>query len=136
MDNVAFTYLGDSATDTGSMNRISAIKAVRHLMSASLRDAKNLIDYIQDNPKTTKAMHTTKNFSGVPDAEIMECLDALEGQGVMVSINSSINDLRMQLVDIIKEASDADCFGLASDIALVCDKYFGFSPAYIRGNEK
>jgi len=137
MEQVVFTYQGAEATDGNrSMDRVKCIKTVRGLLGISLKDAKDVIDTIQNKPNVSHAVPTVINFSGAPDVEVMEYLSILESEGVMTSINSPINDIRMQLIDLIKEATDAECYGMASDIAMVCDKYFGLTIAHIRGDKK
>lgn len=112
-------------------NKVAAIRALRGLLSLPLKDAKDAIEHVMDHPGDTHVIPT--GVQGEPDVRVMEFLNDLEGQGIMTSVNSPINDIRIQLVDLIKDATDAECYGLASDIAQVCDKYFGLSTAYIRG---
>lgn len=126
-----------TCTNTDNLNnRVAAIKALRGLLDLSLRDAKEAVDAAQSTPGAPITISTAIPLHGIPDVKVMEHLNILEGQGIMTSINSPINDMRTQLVDLIKDATDAECFGLASDIALVCDKYFGLSTAYIRGDKQ
>lgn len=137
MEQVVFTYQGVRATDGNrSMDRVKCIKTVRGLLGIGLKEAKDIIDKIQQNPNIAELVPTIINFSGAPDVEVMKHLSILESEGVMTSINSPINDIRMQLVDLIKEATDAECYGMAGDIAKVCDKYFGLSIAHIRGDKE
>lgn len=117
-------------------NKVLAVRALRGLFGLTLKDAKDAIENAYDHPGTPITIATAVSVNGNTDVKVMEFLNDLEGQGMMTSINSPINDLRIQLVDLIREATDADCFGLAGDIALVCDKYFGLSTAYIRGDKQ
>jgi hypothetical protein len=126
-----------TCTDANKLiNRVVAIKALRGLLDLSLRDAKEYVDNVQDNPNEPLIIKTNMPIHGASDAAITKNLNDLEEQGIITSINSPINDLRMQLVEMIKDATDAECFGLAGDIALVCDKYFGLSTAFIRGDKQ
>lgn len=125
-----------TCTDANKLiNRVVAIKALRGLLDLSLKDAKDYVDTVQDNPNVPLMIKTNVALHGTPDASVTRNLNDLEGQGIITSINSPINDMRMQLIDLIKDATDAECFGLAGDIAMVCDKYFGLSTAHIRGNK-
>ncbi len=112
-------------------NKIVAIRALRGLLKLSLKDAKEAVEYVMEHPGETHVIPV--GAQGEPDVKVMEFLNDLEGQGIMTSVNSPINDIRIQLVDLIKDATNAECYGLAGDIAQVCDKYFGLSTAYIRG---
>jgi len=116
-------------------NKVSAIRAMRGLLGLPLKEAKDYIEKTIDQPNIPLVITTAKSVHGTPDVTVMGFLNDLEAQGIITSINSPINDLRSQLVDLIKEATDAECFGLAGDIAQVCDKYFGLSTAYIRGDK-
>jgi hypothetical protein len=126
-----------TCTDANKLiNRVVAIKALRGLLDLSLKDAKEYVDNVQDNPNEPLIIKTYVSIRGTSDASVTRHLNDLESQGIITSINSPINDMRMQLVDLIKDATDAECFGLASDIAGVCDKYLGLSTAFIRGDKQ
>ena len=112
-------------------NKVAAIRALRGLLDLPLKEVKDAIEAVVANPGNAHVIPSSVH--GKADATVMGFLNDLEDQGIMTSINSPINDIRIQMVDLIKEATDAECYGLAGDIAQVCDKYFGLSTAYIRG---
>ncbi len=131
MEIVKITYIGSNYP----VDRIKPIKALRGLMGIGIKEAKEALEEAYANTGIPIELPSAIYINGMTDVRIMESLNVLEGLSIITSINSPINDLRIQLVDLIKEATDAECFGLAGDIASVCDKYFGLSTAYIRGDK-
>ncbi len=131
MEHIQITYTGQSYPD----ERIRAIKALRGLLDLSLRDAKNSLEEAYQNPGAPIEIKTHVGVLGTPDSKTNSFLTDLENLHVITSINSPINDIRTQLTDLIGDAIAAECYGLASDIALVCDKYFGLSKEFINGDK-